>query len=511
MIERGTVTMKTSEKVGTKTLWHTVALLGTGGVLAAYLGVGWLYVLSPSVYDHVEATLLVQGLALVEPGYDEHLPYLQYGPATYLIQGLTQRLWADPILAGKVAGALGPLAGLMILMLSLRTRGLTVALVASAYCAALWMMYGYASYAVRPDSLLILSACLCAAAIIRPTPWTISGALLGAAMAPAAKVHGLVYLAPLVALFLSRHGWNRTLMLAVAATIGTTGIAFLYPEFSSADHLRYLGMAGQHALSREYFATNLRHTVLITFPGLLLIARDGGLRRKGCLRSVLMSHAGAFPMYVLSVLAVTVVASKTGAGPHHLMPLAPVTVGFVIGWMDNPVSPGFLPMRSRVRAAGVVLAIGWMGLVAYKAVPQQKALVDFCRSDSGREEREELQQLADRHSKGTLIMGYSDNASFPLAFHRVLIFDRSLAVFPDPITIMDHLEAGISQETPLIRELDRLSPDVVILPGHGEPFVMHSSYPSRLPVFGEAFQEYFTTRYQRLESGTYYSVWKRIP
>jgi hypothetical protein len=492
---------------------HAAVACAALSVLAEVVLSTW-YLFSPTYIDHIEASVasitqyFLQGIPVYpDPGsYTFH--GLLYGPLLPELNSLGYRVGGG-VLGSKLVGwAAAWLAIILIALTTPRTERnwAWAASLVGSYCVL--ASFGSILTADRADSLLLLFATVALWAVIRlrPVPGLVLAALL-AGLAADLKLHGPAYIVPALGLWAARHldprPRARLATAFVAAGAGAAGliIPFIPANISAADYLGYIRLGARHGLSLELFAWNSVFLVSLWIPALLVLL---ALRKE---RTPAPQYVVPFAALLLTAeIAVIVVASKPGAGAHHLLPF----LGFhsfllqrmlvaAAGRQRDAVSWRELPAA---RAALTGLAAVLVG-TAYPAVAKLNGLLKFdLQGSSQRAQLEELTRFADRYPHG--MVGLAGRESYALTLFRPWITLKG-TLQTDYGAWMDWNLSGAS-DAPLARALWACEIPYLYVPAGGEPFTMDSGYGTG-PLFSDAVRESFTHGYSLVHPGQYFDVY----
>jgi hypothetical protein len=203
-------------------------------------------------------------------------------------------------------------------------------------------------------------------------------------------------------------------------------------------------------------------------------------------------------------LIVTTIASKPGAGAHHLLPFLGFHAYLLQGLLPNASHKQLAESRALQAAvaglAAVVIGTAWPagGTLRYffrfdAAMPEQNA------------EARELDAFAHRYPHGML--GVASEDSYDLTNFRpwlTLAGTRQT----DYGAWMDLQHSGVS-DAPLARALERCDIPYLFVPKGGEAFTVANRYGG--PLFSTAVRAGFAHRYSLIESSQHFSVFGCLP
>jgi hypothetical protein len=547
------------------------AILAALPLVADLLLSGW-YLFSPTYIDHIEASVasvthyFMQGA----PVYPDLGSYtfngLLYGPLLAELNSLGY-LVSGGVLGSKLVGWAAAWVAVVVMVFTARRaeRGWAWAASLIAPCCVL-ASFGNVLTADRADSLLLLFATLALWAVVRLP--RLAGLLLAALLAGLAadlKLHGPAYIVPALGCWLVRYGDTLIVarrgataevagvgpmrgvtstaaadgvvvpvriasttasaagiapvhiatIVAAAALVMALGVAlpFLPSNVSLTNYLSYLQLGAKHGLRIDLFAWNLTFLLSLWIPALLVA---WAARRQ---RASLPRHLAQFAV-VLGVMefAVAVIASKPGAGSHHLLPflgfhawlvqqLLAADAGRVTmagRVMATSVAPASDSWRELPAARGVVTGLAAVLLgTAWPAAAMSYSLFNFNRLRPAQEAAfEELRGVADRFPHG--MMGIAGPESYALTIFRPWLTLRGTPQ-TDYGAWMDWQLSGMS-DAPLAKALRACEIPYVFIPSGGEPFTMDNNYDSE-PLFSDDVRAAFASNYSLIQPGQYYFVY----
>ena len=316
-------------------------------VTALYVAQITTYVFYPNYSDHAEPTVAnigwlgLHGRPMYPDWVTDGIYGLLYGPILYLFNGLF--LLAMPTLLMSKMPAIVSLFiafGILFWVVSQRTKNSITALLILSVLVALFDRFGHFTYWIRAEPFLILTTTLALFAGTTLQPF-VGAAVIGslAGVAAGFKIHGFLYVLPVAMMLLARVKGFRD--RAVLTALGTTGAAiFMLLPFcmrvsSLESYLLYLKLGAHHGLSLELLKENCIFSVAIIAP---MAAIWYWQRPKLDVPERWFGWG-----LIFSIALVAIIAAKPGAGPHHLLPFAPLclygaSVLVERSWADAPRS-----------------------------------------------------------------------------------------------------------------------------------------------------------------------------
>lgn len=498
-----------------KRIWQTGFLLLFSFL---YLGIAFYVLRFPGYVDPVEPMIASASYFAVH-GSPVYVMPISYGPFCFLIYGAAMKLFGASITTLKFVVIAGNLAFLLFLvllyskLLSWRAALLTVALVLSACLMKL-------NYLVQTrGDLFIYVAVALALLSALSTRKTLAVSLMAIALAVACgiKVTALLYLLYPLALFWRRHGFKLFTMGCVIA-LALSIFPFAMRTLVLSDYLHWLISISKHPRNIREFIGNMVATCLLASPCLLaywqLRARDHDKARR-------YLRLERFPLLCLlcGVVITDVLASKIGAGRHHLLPFVPA-VGLVTAQI----------LRSTEKAHGDVAPPrfwpiylwGCLGLVLFASelseLSDMRALTTLEASQSIAMQDDIRTILA--FFPGQSIEVGAGSGEFNLEKKYSPMYAAPQLVFAgNPYTFDPSAEAdrNIVDETMRESDLQHVSScetNVWLIPRGDTPFHSISIYSGMYPdhyngrlLFPSSFERVFSNRYERVSSSQFFDIY----
>ena len=208
----------------------------------------------------------------------------------------------------------------------------------------------------------------------------------------------------------------------------------------------------------------------------------------------------------------TILASKFGAGNHHLLPFYPV-----IGLLCSD-------LYSRIQAAGgvrrmafssIARAVCWLWLASAIAT---RIPVEFLATERKLAARwslaaavtQDLTAIIQTHPGDRIEMGYSQ--SYPLTFYRPTLVFAGNPLTLDAPALDDMQLAGLVIPQATIDYMKSCKTKIWLIPKGEAPFVIPNIYEDakvfpRRNLFEDRFRQAFLLQYQRVGSSDYFDLW----
>ncbi|MEP7244942.1 MAG: hypothetical protein ABI885_14855 [Gammaproteobacteria bacterium] len=483
--------------------WLAIAV-GLAGITELALSTAYLF--SPTYFDHVEPTIAAIALYFRQgqPVYPDLNSYtfhgILYGPLLAELNSMGYVL-GHTVFATKVLGWVAAWTSLAIIAITTWRggRGLpAIAAVASAVCVL--VSFGHLLTWNRADPLLLLCATLALATAIRwpDTRGLVVAAFLAGA-ATALKVHGAFYVAPALYVWAaerpqrSLREWLAAASITVVATVIGATLPLLPSSVSLHAYVEYLKLATAHGLSAGMFAGNCVFLLGLWAPILLAVL---AVPRAAVTTWRVGGFMGAL---LVAELVVTAIASKPGAGSHHMLPF--------LGYHAWLLLMLFREAGARPDGIGAapVAAVGLAAILAGMAGSSAAAFWNLLQFDlqipAQERMRAELMSFAGRYPHG--VMGIADGQSYYSTFLRPwLVFAGTRQI--EYGALMDLKLSGVSDES-LARAFASCEIPFLYFPAGGQPFAMTNHYDQQ-PLLSESVRGAFSRRYTLAASGQFFDV-----
>ena len=449
-----------------------------------YILIGVFYLAYPNYLSHVEPTIHWLGFML-KNGYPLYpvpvgsYPYygLLYGPAFSEIQMMFQGLGLPTLVGSKLPGLMAfACAGLILLRLSKD-----------------WLYRGYLLYLfpfglmlfhnrAEPFLLLIIAVCILLGNKYADKKYLplLLGILGG--VASALKIHGVAYVFAACLAFVFSKGISIRFLVLFSISSVLSFLAFFIPQnVSFIAFWGYLTLAGaRHGFSLRLWVENLIYLVFLFLP-IFLFWREAKLERVQRIK---------FLLIILIEFCITVIAAKPGAGFYHLIPFIPINALIIDKIRNNALNYG-----NPIKVLYVSLIIVSFTTVSLDLVlPMSKSWRRFS------EAKKEVVYFEKKYPR--LLMGVTDNQGYPYSFLRAILKGEQI----DYNAYMDLQISGISDDT-FVENLKNCRIQYILLTNIGNPFSLNNYY-SLKPLFSESVREAFKSRYNIIESGKHYSLYK---
>ena len=467
------------------------------------------YLMIPTYFDHVEPAVVVSAELLLRgqqiyPSWDngDGLYGMIYGPILYFIHA-GFLLVIKSIFSTKIAGVLAIWGALIFMALEVKqlTRSAPIVLLALGCIVLFFLKFGNSTFWNRPEPFLILFSAVAIQALRFPRYRAAVAIGLFSGVAIGLKIYAILFFAPtILALVVREETFAMGLRIGALASAVAAVVAvapFLHPSVSLHGYIEYMNITAQHGLSLKLFYDNIIHFALITAPIVLIYF----LRRPNWSSEIRWLTLALFAC--ISVVAV--IASKHGAGPHHLLPFLPIalysatrTAAFVHRRTDRRIGS-----RVAVQCFFILYFLGLSPLGISEAIHLNRRIVD------SRHEQSFVDELTKIYAAHPLSeMGVSDAPNYRSTYYRVVGILAETPVHLDVAFLMDLRAVGIgSRETEKFVESCKVREWV--LPAKGMPFSISNAYEfeGERELFSDRFRQTFEKNYRIVFKGKYYNVW----
>jgi hypothetical protein len=481
--------------------WFAAALLG----ITYYVAIAFYYAQNPFFEDHVGPTIAMlasvfQHGAPVYTTLDAANRYsLLYGPLSYALPGMATFFIGDSILASKLVGMSAGLISLASLIAFTFAKFREERWLVIVVYLLLSLSFQNYTFWNRPDSLMLAGSNLTLLSLAINHPLlAVALRFLGLSLLVNGKLHGALYIVFLVPFFSAR----LVPAFVQAGLLLCVSLSFpfiIFPQFSFPLYVAWLNVASHHPLSLFFFVKTVWFAAFVLSPGFLFVALLAK-RPSWPQRQWLVSLG----LGLLSVVMIHIVASKEGAGRHHLIPLIPfVAVSFGYG------AARLSYLRSSMAQTIMVSAfLMWIGVLTVMTIPKQlsflKPIIIQDRSSVIVDVKEAQVKLVGKR----VAFGYSDLSSYPVTYYRPMFADVAADYFLDFPALMDMALAGMPLPYATLKKLVDGDYDAFVLPREGEPFSLPSGYTNE-PLFGEEFRLAFLAHYRKTSETKFFSIWER--
>jgi hypothetical protein len=465
------------------------------------------YVLYPGYVDHTEpqiaavSWMYLRGDAVYPPLDRGDVYGLLYGPVLYeanawILRLLGPSIWTSKILGALAfAGAQATCAAAFVRSGAKRTEALTL----TAVLCLLLAGYPVNAYVTRADAPLVLCASL-ALLVVVSTEGAAAGLILGvlAGLATNLKMHGAIYIFPLIVFHVFRQGRLRVADGIGVCIGGLSGLLlpFLPANVSVGQYVRYFLLAGDQQLDpAKTWSVSLFAFTLLFPPCWLFVASRVSFPRS--VWALVISTGACMCVALLT-------GSSIGSGSHHLLPFLPTTA-----WLSF-----FIYTRAahvpRIKSIVVgVLAFQIVTMLPFALFAWNYLAVRYRTSRQPiQEAAEEIRRTIESNPGKTVAIAPDDyvDSAVPLAFLEPVPVFAGNPLPLDPAAWMD-LERVLPNDALVRSVLGTCRVDMWLVPKGNAPFTGRSYY-TKGPLFSDEARASFNSAYVKVASGAAFEEWR---
>lgn len=455
------------------------------------------------------AYLLLKGYPLFHSvDFPERYSVL-YGPNTYLLIEGCYRLFGVSVFVTKL-----PLTLLLLTMAG--TVGAIFRRYVSVPSIALSAFFVLLAFEILNCSPIILLSAIVAHAAYYLTNWRGRAVVIGFCIALAcnAKIHSGLYFLPIFFDLLFRRRLLEFLVLSFTAAVLMV-LPFLLPGINISGYIYWLRAATAHGLSPSVFLSNLDWLAFqfaIYFVVFVLVTprrAEGMGSETFALRLSPASRAGA----ALALLGALIIASKPGAGFHHLLPLIPA---YVI--LFGPVVQNW---KARAQKAGHGLLLHALSLVflawmlIFNLIPLARVYSEFALTPVSALQAD-LRGIMNRNPGARIVMGDGESAPGEIlsraaaqgkTIEPLLLFAGHPFLY-DTAALQDMEYSHIPLPSGTVQRLRDGTIDLWLFPKGRQPFNLMNLYGLKDPMFSPDFRAAFFANYSYEGTSEFYDIWK---
>ncbi len=475
-------------------------------------GAAAYYASTNVLLDHVEPTFIAtsalwsQGHPIYHAANSAWRYALAYGPDAYLIDAAAQKALGASIITTKIPHAACVILSLIILFVVFKRESrAAVAWIACGYCALGLAFFGSTAYWGRGDPYLVFFICLGLAGI-RCQSRVVVVLLCGIALGICAdlKIHAVLYFFPLLAMVYRDHGLKSALATVVLGVVAAAFPFEVVHGISLPDYVEVLKLATKHKILTDSFLTMFAWAAMLALP-CVIAAISFFQADSRAFKDWRDENRSVIWAFGIGVALIILVASKEGAGPHHLAPFAPIfSYLFCRLLAEHPAS-----LSGGAEGRLVESLVGGYLIAALLAIfSSQYTVVSIVRDHIPAADAAiaEIREIESRYPNKTIAMGFSLE-KYSSTFYRVnLVFDHN--PYPvDAAALMDMEESGLHLPPATLEALLAGSTQLWLFPASQEPFSLLNFYSSR-QLFSPEFQRIFFENYQKREHGKVFDIWE---
>ncbi len=474
-----------------------------------------LYLFTPVFLNHTSPTVVITSWLFVtgEPIYPDlnsaSRYALPYGSMAYVINGSLMKLLGPSFLSAKIGGSLAGLGGIVLAFMAFLTAtSRQSAFIHTGILVLFLALFGVFPYSPRPDSFIFFFAALGLFAAVNASKFlaaVIFGVSLGVAFN--LKVHSVIYFIPMLVLLYNNHG-PYVLLVVFAISLPAAYAPFLHPNISFFNMIDWLQTYSKHGFDVRFLRGSLLYMAFLLAP-VVLAAIYFGLTKFGSLRSLVAENRLVIGSFIAAAGLTVVVASKPGAGPHHLIPFIPIIIYgcayLTDGLQSNTIQPNLAALLVvLVLALPVAYKICKLSIYSFSKinivniVSQQSRVYQIVA---------DLDAIRRSNPDQVISMGYGEDRSYADTYLRVLLVFRGNPYFLDAPALMDMQYAGMEIPAANLAHMESGAIGLWLIPKGDEPFRLHNFYDGK-PLFDDEFRQIFAKRYELVGPSRFFDLYR---
>ena len=486
--------------------------------LFLYLCTAYYALTFPGYIDPVEP-MVVAASYFAFHGHPVYDMVMTYGPYCFLVYGLAIKLLGASITTIKLVVAAGNVAFATILLLLFRKvlRWRPALLAMTLVLAACLMKLSYLVQA-RGDLFIYIAAALgLLSALTVRRSLAMVFMIMALTLACGIKITAFLYLLYPMALLLRRQG---VIVLSACCGIALllSAIPFAMHTFSLRDYLHWLVSFSTHPRSRREFVGNIVTTCLIASPCVVAFYRLSIRDHVDAARYV---RNNWFPLLslLLGVLITDLVASKIGAGRHHLLPFIPAVALLTIQLSQREHG---LNNSERRSSFWPVYLYGCIGLILFVTALSELSDVrslTISETPQALAMQEDIRRIVKTFAGQSVELG-DGVGEFNLETLYSPMYSAPQLVFAgNPYNYDPSAEADADMINGAMRDFNEqhvrsCETRVFLIPRGDKPFHSFSIYSGMYPdqyngrlLFSKNFEQTFLRVYEHTSSTTFYDIY----
>jgi hypothetical protein len=508
----GTLVIIFKRAIEQKSRWvKPLIVAGALGLISYHISTALWYLYTPAFLDHTEpyvpilSRIVGQGGQLYHSLDNAERYSVLYGPMLFMANLLFNGVSQDIIFSTKFCGVFFCMMSLLVIFLTFKRRcdNLLISL-QMGFMVLCYLWFGHYSYWNKAEPLLLFCGSVACCSVFIQNAFS-SVLLMSMAMSIAinTKIHAFFYLAPFLIYLLMYRGLKHFLLCIGASLIFVLLPFISIDSFSVINYVQWIIAATRHPLSLFIFILNIKYLLLLFLPIVFFVYIK--IETALVFSETKYIQRLMIAAVICSMLIICIIASKVGAGPHHLLPFAP-SIAFLMGFFYSS-SPHDVPSRSYYGLFLALLVFLFLLAGSITAIRNQCLVLPFLRNNNGRAICNDLKQLKNEYNGKTMQMGYGDNEGYPLTWFRPLLWKSMQGYLLDAAAIMDMKRAGIKIPSATMQMITNQTYDIWLIPRNTAPFSMRTLYEPYDALWEEGFKNIFLQNYQQVAPSQYYSVW----
>lgn len=472
------------------------------------------YIVDPTFIDHAESSistvswLLYKGKLLYHEINSPSRYSFVYGPYSFIPIAVIFSVLGAKVYAAKIAGFVYLILSFIFSYKVYRSYlEKKEAFVFLGIMAVFLSYFLNMPYWVRPNSALnflvslSLYSAICVKSINRAG--LIISSCFGIGMG--LKFHAFLYFFPVYLILLNRSNLKTFLFFGFLA-----GPISLFPFLSSKIdlplYLEWIQMSKKMGLSYDLFKRNIVMWLSLFAPYLI-----GAfiLKSKASIDFIEDFNTRKYRYFFVSVLVctliMTIVASKPGAGRHHLMPYSSMLVFFFLG-----LYKGFKKMELLTRPLFLSSLLSTFSIFILVGLLRQGKVNSILMESNGRSVHKDIEGFIAKNKNQLIMMGPGEKKSYNLTFNRLSLVANNSSYYFDIAAMMDMTFTNFQLPDSSLNLINRCDIKYWMIPKNNEAFEIRNYYNAAIPTFPNNFKKLFLESYRIVEKTKYFDVWKCI-
>jgi len=207
-----------------------------------------------------------------------------------------------------------------------------------------------------------------------------------------------------------------------------------------------------------------------------------------------------------------VIASKPGAGIHHLIPF--VHIFYYLSVLNiNKMHFNESIRRQLFYSIAACAILALFASTTLKVYHKQFSFIKNIIRDSHRDVGGDIENILKTYPGARVSMGYGvlDLENYSLTFYRPILLFQGHPCLIDAASLMDFRKSGIGIPPETIKAISSCYIEIWLIPKNTEPFTMESYYRDEnnktVKLFSNEFQEAFHGNYKLINQTRYFDIY----
>lgn len=431
---------------------------------------------------------------------------LQHGPLVYLIVGGIMKLLGPSYITAKLAGVAGLLLSILLSFVwfsKLTEKRIVLCLIG----LETWiLLHWHNSFYLRPDSLMLfcVSVAMYSVTTVRNRMLLVLGTAIPLGLIINLKIHGIIYFIPILAIALRRLKPGEILSLSgIALILGIT--PFLLPQISLSNYILWITKSVHMGIMDPSVTLKNFLPKIAFILELCIIPLGIGVICGINIRGFYSRNKILIVTTLLSLIIISVIASKPGSGTNHFMPVIPIYCYILLLFVSGEKTANIPEIIRSKRAVGVgcIVLSAVLCIITFSALNKVGGLLRPVANHDRTAIIQELALIEKLHEGKTMEIGYGNGYSEkpyndvrdciplpvfhgnPLLVEGVALGDMGFVGVPIPPATIKRLEEGSIQ--------------VWLIPAGNAPFANLA--------FSDNFRQAFLENYSLVSRMNFFDVW----